>query len=62
MNPIQTMVSKGLDEDIAIYLNTYAPTGFPNMFPHFVNLEIDEDNYRFLANQLVEFVQQGLTE
>ena len=62
MNPIQTMVSKGLDEDIANYLNTCASNGFPNMFPHFVNLEIDEDNYRFLGNQLVDFVQQGLTE
>ena len=72
MTNIEIMISKGIDEDIAEYLDTYASEGFPNMYLHFVNLDIDDEgldkvkptreNYRFLANQLIDFVRQGLTE
>ena len=62
MNNIEKMISKGIDEDIAEYLDTYASKDFPNMYPHFVGLEIPEEDYRLMANQLVDYVQQGLTE
>ena len=62
MNNVEIMISKGIDEDIAVYLDTYAVEGFPNMYPHFVGLEIPEEDYRFMANQLIDFVQKGLTE
>ena len=62
MNNIEIMISKGIDKDIAVYLDTCAPEGFPNMYPHFVNLKINQENYRFMANQLINFVQKGLTE
>ena len=62
MTNIEIMISKGIDEDIAEYLDTYAVEGFPNMYPHFVNLEINQTNYRFMANQLIDFIQKGLVE
>lgn len=62
MNNVEKMISKGIDEDIAEYLDTYASEGFPKMYPHFINLETNQENYRFMANQLIDFIQQGLTE
>lgn len=62
MNNIENMISKGIDEDIAEYLDTYATEGFPNMYPHFVSLEINQEDYRFMANQLIDFIQKGSVE